>query len=101
MNKVKSEDQIRMYFHHQKGKTLLAGSLLLVMRQEERRTLLGFQIAGCARGGRENKPLFTHELRKLDLEPIGKRYIGAYNVILLSLFRQQALLGSSSQSLKE
>lgn len=80
---------------------LLAGSLLLVMRQEERRTLLGFQIAGCARGGRENKPLFTHELRKLDLESNGKRYIGAYNVILLSLFRQQALLGSSSQSLKE
>lgn len=101
MNKVKSEDQIRMYFHHQKGKTLLAGSLLLVMRQEERRTLLGFQIAGCARGGRENKPLFTHELRKLDLESNGKRYIGAYNVILLSLFRQQALLGSSRQSLKE
>lgn len=53
------------------------------------------------RGGRENKTLFTHERRKLDLESTGKRYIGTYNVILLSLFRQQALLGSSSQSLKE
>lgn len=72
------------------------------MRQEVKEPRLVFRSqAVFASERRENKHLFTHEVRKLDLESIGRRHIGTYNVIFAVTFQTTCTFWDSSQNLKE